>query len=115
LLSRLDPALLDYCSKTVESLKKFAEKLLSKYMLEDPPSKAEEIAEQLGDAKRYLSHGVVIDKDEAMKLGLKVEYLPPDDELWKLVWQLCCLYVTQMKSKNIAKIFESRRVHIRVS
>ena len=112
LLSQLDPALLDFCRKSMLRSQKFAEKWLLKGQYQEQPERAKEIAERLTDTKRYLSHGTVIDYQEARDIGLAVEYLSPTDELWQLIWRLYCAYEIDMRNSGTAKLFESRTVSL---
>jgi len=77
--------------------------------------KAERIAEELANVKKYLSHGYVIDYEEARKIGLTVKYLPPSDPLWQALWRLYCTYEIDIRSKQLVKIFESADVSLSLS
>lgn len=113
-LSQLDPAMLDYCNKTIKRSRQFAVRWLKKYMCADNPAKAEEIADRLLDVDRYLSHGIVINHEEARDMGLKVEYLPPENDLWRGLWILHCVYQADLRAiPDTAKFFESGSVSIR--
>lgn len=117
-LSQLDPALLDYCNKAIKRSREFAIKWLKAHMLRassDKADKAEKIADRLLDVNTYLSHGIVIDHTEAQEIGLAVEFLPPEDNLWKAIWYLYCIYQADLKATRgeTAKVFESARVSIR--
>lgn len=70
------------------------------------------VLDKISDSTGYMSHGAVIDYHEATALGLEVDYLQPDDELWRRVWLLYCLYDYDSKLKNLAKIFEGTRFSI---
>jgi ATP-dependent protease ClpP protease subunit len=115
LLQQLDPALIDFCNKAVERSKSFAKKWLQRYMCIGDEAKAERIAEELANVKKYLSHGYVIDYEEARKIGLTVEYLPPSDTLWQALWRLYCTYEIDIRSKQLVKIFESADVSLSLS
>jgi hypothetical protein len=52
-------------------------------MLKDDHAKADEIAADLVNVKKYLSHAAVIDSERARSLGLNVRFLPHDDILWQ--------------------------------
>lgn len=113
MLAGLSPALLDYCRCAVERARSLAAKLLKRHMLQDREKEADEIAAKLAGAegrREYLSHGTVIDAKEACILGLKVERLEPDDELWDTVWRLYCACVVAMEEHGWVKLFESDRV-----
>ncbi len=113
MLQHYDPALLDYCRKAIERSRVFAEGWLNKYQCSGDPQKAAQIAQDLGDVKKHLSHGAVIDHQEALALGLKVDYLPPGDQLWDAIWRLYCQYVLALqKSGGAEQIFESAHASV---
>jgi hypothetical protein len=91
---------------------KFAEKWLKKYMLKNNPEKAEKLADDLCNVKKWLTHGEVIDANEAQKLGVNVLKLNQDDDLWRKVWYLHCCYGVLFRQTSIAKIFESSIVSL---
>jgi Serine dehydrogenase proteinase len=88
LLDKLDPALIDFCEKALQYSKVLAARLLKQYMLKDDHTKADEIAADLVNVKKYLSHAAVIDSERALALGLNVRFLPHDDLLWQALWRL---------------------------
>jgi hypothetical protein len=108
LLDKFDPALIDFCNKAIARSKKFAEDFLSKYMLKDQPERAADIAEKLNSAERYLSHGAVIDADAARELGLDVEYLGSQDDLWRAYWRVYCEMRIALQMPNW-RLVEGRR------
>lgn len=64
-------------------------KWLKAKMLNSDHQKAQAAADALSRADLLFSHGRAIDhRYAADELGLKIEYLPPDDRLWKKVWEL---------------------------
>jgi len=112
ILQKYDPALIDFCHKAIERSRQFAEKWLKKYMCKNRVKDAEKIAKKLMNVKKYLSHGTVIEKDEAINLGLVVDYLEPDNPLWELIWLLHCSYEVIMRKNDIKKFFESEEISI---
>lgn len=112
MLQHYDPALLDYCRKAIERARIFAEGWLNRYQCTGNPEKAEQIAKDLGDVKKHLSHGAVIDHTAATNLGLKVEYLPPTDPLWEAIWRLYCQYVLALGRAGAGQIFESTKASV---
>jgi hypothetical protein len=82
------------------------------YQCEGNETKAAEVAANLGDVKKHLSHGAVIDHTAAKEMGLKVEYLPPDSDLWNALWRLYCDYVGSLRGSGLAQIFESSKVSL---
>ena len=115
LLQQLDPALIDFCHKAIARAKNFAEKWLKQYMCAGDDPRAARIASELADIKKYLSHGAVIDVEEARRLGLIVEYLEPENPLWKALWQLYCDYELELRAKRLVKIFESAEISLTLS
>jgi ATP-dependent protease ClpP protease subunit len=113
LLQQLDPALIDFCKKAVRRSQRFAEKWLNYSQCKGNPKRAKQIARKLAGTKRYLSHGAVIDYQEASKeLKLRVKYLPPTDSLWQAIWRLYCSYEIDMRDEKLAKVFESTTVSL---
>lgn len=112
LLDGLNLGFIGMCRNATERSKQFAAKWLKKYMLEEDPDKAQEIAEDLCKVKKWLSHGVVIDAEEASKLGISVAKLAKDDDLWRQIWYLHCCYGVLFRTRPIAKIFESETVSL---
>jgi hypothetical protein len=115
LLQHLDPALIDYCHKAIERSERFAEKWLGRHMCKGDLEKAKKIAKELSDTKKYLSHAVVIDAKEAKKMGLNIESLGPENNLWQSIWRLYCFYEVDMRNAGLVKIYESSTVSISVS
>jgi Serine dehydrogenase proteinase len=104
----------------IDFAKKTAARLLGKYMLK--PSipkealrfkKATKIAEKLLSKQLFPVHGQFIDGETAKReLGLSVEVLDKDDELWKLIWEYYVRCEVQMNIPLQApmikiKLFES--------
>jgi hypothetical protein len=59
-----------------------------------------------------MSHGAVIDYDEAKSLGVSVSFLKPDDDLWKQLWLLYCMYDYDTKANGIGRIIEGAKFSI---
>lgn len=112
LLEGLNLGFIRMCRNLMERSKKFAEKWLEKHMHKDDHAKAEELASELCNVKKWLGHGVVIDADEAAKLGIKVVKLSQEDALWKSIWYLHCCYGVLFRQRPVAKIFESATVSL---
>lgn len=60
----------------------------------------------------YMSHGAVIDYGEAQALGLSAEFLEPDDELWRRIWLLYCMYDYDSRVRALGKILEGNKFSI---
>lgn len=106
MLGKLDPATVKLFEAVRERARTFAENQLKLGMFR-PPSTGNftQIAGQLIDTKRWLSHGQMISWQDADQIGLVVEYLDPADVTWQLYWQLYCLQ--RLATKDRQKLFES--------
>jgi membrane-bound ClpP family serine protease len=86
-----------------------AEKLLSSGMMSGRrPEEIKDVVNKLASRDTYASHGSVIHYKEAMGLNLKIDYLPPDDEIWKRIWLLYCMYEVDCRRSRYLKLFEGR-------
>jgi hypothetical protein len=112
LLSNLNPALIDFCSKSIQRSREYAEKWLKRHMLCGDPGKAEEIARKLSEVEDYRSHTMAIGAEDAAALGLKVCFMEPDDQLWSQLWRLYLAYEVRATSGPAAKTLESRKISI---
>jgi ATP-dependent protease ClpP protease subunit len=112
LLEGINLGFIRMCRNLMDRSQKFAEKWLKKYMLKDNPEAAEGLAADLCNVKKWLSHGVVIDADQATLLGVKVKKLTQDDDLWKQIWYLHCCYGVLFRRTPISKIYESTTVSL---
>jgi hypothetical protein len=112
LLDKLDPALLEFCRTSIKRAEQFAGNWLKKYQCRDDDKKAEEIAAHLGDVKRFRSHGAAINAKEAREIGLEVEELDHDDQLWEAIWRLWCEYDLALRQNNWGYVFEGRKASI---
>lgn len=91
----------------VQRVKMLAKQLLTKGMMcERTEQEINDVLSKISSSSGYLSHGAVIDYNEAVNLGLNVEYLLPDDELWRRIWILYCMYDYDTKQNKLGKIFE---------
>jgi hypothetical protein len=85
-----------------------AKRVLTKGMMSGQQAKVEETVKKLASRDAYFSHGSVLDHREAAQLGLNITYLPPDDEIWKRIWLLHCMYDNDCRKANLLKVFEGR-------
>jgi len=111
-LQQLRPELIDMCLKAIAFSRQFAENWLSKYMLRHNVEKAREVAKELANIQRWLSHGKVINCKDARELGILVEEVPKDSELWKLIWELHCRSEHLLNITNNVKLFENEKTHL---
>lgn len=94
-----------------QQTKKLATHVLSTGMLAGrPANEIDEIVAKLATRQHYFSHGSAIDREEAAALGLTVEYLGPQDDLWRRFWWLRSMYDFDCRRGALLKVFEGRRV-----
>jgi hypothetical protein len=95
----------------IKQTRSIALKVLKEGMLKDKNvEEIEGVVDKLALAQTYFSHGSVIDYREAKGLGLKVQFLKPEDDLWKKLWLLYCMYEYDSKAKELAKIYENKKI-----
>ncbi len=106
MLQKLDPARLKVFQAARNRARVFAEGQLKLGMFRAPKvGNFTKIAADLLDTTKWLSHGQMIGHHEANDIGLAVEYMDPQDELWQYYWQLYCYQRLEIKEKQ--KLFES--------
>lgn len=94
-------------ASAVLRMRQLATKILKDGMLKPhTEEKINDVIRKISSSGTYNSHGAVIDFSEAEELGLSVEWMPPDKDLWRRVWMLYCCYDYDTKMKNIGKITE---------
>jgi hypothetical protein len=90
---------------------KLTASLLSSGMMRGrAPAEVDQVVQALASRQQYPSHGSVIDADEAIRLGLSVTKLGPNDELWQRLWLLRCMYAHDIHRAGALKIFEGPTV-----
>jgi hypothetical protein len=108
---QVDPIVFKFAEFAVKQTQKLATTLLTDGMLSGKtPEEIEAVVAALSTRDVYHSHGSVIDHQEAVRLGLNVTHLPPDDELWQKLWLLRCMLEYDAKRSGVAKIFEGEWV-----
>lgn len=70
------------------------------------------ITSALMDINRWQSHSQMISAQDALDIGMDVEFLPADDPLWQKYWQLYCHLSLAIGAKE--KIFESDYVSLTI-
>jgi hypothetical protein len=95
----------------LEQTRKLATRLLKNGIKKgESDASVEELVRKLLTRETYFSHGSAIDYKEAAELGLNVEYLPPDSDLWKLLRLLACMYEADCRQNRYLKVFEGNRL-----
>lgn len=123
--STMEPAFIEHCRRGIDFSRDIA-KFLPKYQLpalhaargetravSTLKRRARRIAEDLLSANTRFSHGRLIGATEAQDVGLHVEILGRDDELWAAYWELYVRAEVYMQSAAIGntivrKIFFDR-------
>lgn len=123
LLTTIDVAFVKECERAMNFAKDVASKWLFNYMLKgkianDAARKimADTIADKLSSAKKYLSHGRMINAAEIMAdadlKNLQITRLNPDDARWNLLWEIYVrseVFLSMNPNPQMikAKLFES--------
>lgn len=93
----------------LKQTEKLATTLLREGMLKNAAiGEAERVAKTLGTRDTYFSHGSTIDHREAANLGLKIQVLNHDDEVWQRIWLLYSMYDFDCRRDGFLKVLESR-------
>lgn len=92
----------------LQQTRALARKLLSTGMMNGNLQQVDDVVHKLSTRDYYFSHGSVIDHREAKALGLNITYLPPEDEIWKRLWLLYCMFEHDCRTANYMKVFEGR-------
>jgi ATP-dependent protease ClpP protease subunit len=103
----------DLASLAALRMAQMARDILAKGMFNGKgQAEIEAVITKISSSNGYMSHGAVIDFSEAKKLGLSVSYLDPNDDTWRRIWLLYCMYDFDTKARNLGKIFEGNRFSI---
>jgi hypothetical protein len=115
--SQVDPLVFQIAQSAMNQTKKLATNVLKAGMLAniDVQRIEEDIVVKLSSRNHYHSHGSVIDHKEAAELGLEVEYLPPENELWQKIWLLRTMYEHDCKVNRLSKLFEGNKISSGIS
>ncbi|MEM4092993.1 MAG: hypothetical protein QW837_08130, partial [Conexivisphaerales archaeon] len=104
------PEVLAMSQAAIDNAKEFAEKYLKKYMLKENPEQAAKVANLLSQGQQYKSHGHVINFEQARDdLGLNVERIDPESQLWEGIWELyvrSIQFLMMNQANGAAKLFE---------
>ena len=91
----------------LQQTKALAERLLTNGMMKGkPPTEIAETIKKLSSRDHFFSHGSVINHREAAQLGLSIEYIPPEEEVWQKLWLLYCMYDHDCRRDRYLKVFE---------
>lgn len=111
-----NPIDIQYANSARKQTRKLAYNLLKSGMMKDrTDDEIKDTVEKLSTKAHYHSHGSSIDADEAIRLNLKIEKLPPENDLWKKIWLLRTMYQHDCGVCGYAKLFEGNYVSSAVS
>lgn len=98
-----------YGKYALAQTKGLATKLLREGMMAGKSQQEIESAvSEMSSRDTYPSHGSSIDHREAARLGLKVDFLAEESELWKRIWLLHCIYDHDCRKSKYLKVFEGQ-------
>lgn len=96
-----------YGTYALQQTRALATRLLKEGMLKGKSdAEIDVVVQSMSSRDKYASHGSAIDYNEALALGLNIEKLGVDDELWKRIWLLYCMYAHDCRKAKYLKIFE---------
>jgi hypothetical protein len=101
LVHRIDPTLLDVARNALQYSQSLAQRWLQTYMKLDA-QKASEVAKNLSDAARHLSHGRAIRLKEVSDLGIKAVKIP--DNIWPMVYELHIRSMAALQERRVKLI-----------
>jgi hypothetical protein len=105
MLSMFDPVMIVQCAAVRLRTRVLAEQHLNRWMFQSKKANYTKIASDLMDLDRWPAHGQMIGHEDAMEIGLEVEYLRPDVPEWRDYWGLFCQQ--RLAVKDAQKLFES--------
>jgi len=116
ILNNIDISLVKEAREAMENAKRIAQEFLKNGMLKGNHKKAEETAKQLAYAEKYTIHAYLIDWREAHDLlgESNVIYLQPDNEEWRLYWEIYVRSAVFLENPALVKLFESESNSINI-
>ena len=110
MLGKIDPDTVTLCQAVMARARQSAEYLLMHGMFRKGGNITQTVRKLL-DTKRWLSHSQMISWADAKdpEIGLIVEHLQHDDDLWQAYWRLYCLQRLAIEDQP-RKLYESDRV-----
>jgi hypothetical protein len=110
-LANIDLAYVDLARTAIARAESLAKAWLKAYMLRGNDTQADQTVEILVGRTKYLSHGQVVNHQDAQnRLHLKVRYVAPLEQLWELIWELYVRADTYCNQTQNGKLFESDSV-----
>jgi hypothetical protein len=119
MLNQLSPETVKLFQAVLARARDQAEVMLRRGMFRESGNWSATVTELL-DSKRFRTHGQMINYQDAQdtKIGLTVEYLEPESNLWQKLWHLYCLQRLALagapENPSAQKLFESDYASIMV-
>jgi hypothetical protein len=108
MLNKLDPATVRKFELVKKRAREVAEKHLRRWMFRTQQGNFTQIAAELMDTSRWPSHGQMVGWEDAVNLGLVVEYIPSHEQEWDALWRLYCSQ--RLAVGDRLKLFESDHI-----
>ena len=106
---KLDPVVHQRCIAAKKRSRSLAEDLLKRGMFRDGGNWTA-TADRLIDTEEWQAHSQGISLHDATEIGLRVERIKPQDDLWQKYWRLYCLQ--RLAIGDNEKLFESDYVSL---
>lgn len=107
MLGKIDPDTVKLCQAVMDRARQSAETRLLHGMFRRGSGNVTLTVSELLDTKRWLSHSQMISWEDAKdpRIGLRVQYLEQNDDLWQDYWRLYCLQ--RLAIEDRLKLYES--------
>ena len=116
ILNNIDMSLVKEAEAAMENAKRIAEEFLKNGILKNDKEKAEKTAKDLAFAEKYTLHAHLIDWREARDLlgEANVIYLEPNNDEWRLYWEIYVRSAVFLENPALVKLFESENNSINI-
>ncbi len=89
MLAQVDGPFVKECERAMNLSKEIARKWLKEHMLKGKnDAEVQRAVDEFSDPSRTLSHGRMIDYRQAKSVGIEVEYIPKESDLWEEILEL---------------------------
>ncbi len=89
MLAQVDGPFVKECERAINLSKEIARKWLKAHMLKGRNDvEIQRAVDEFSDPSRTLSHGRLIDHKQAESVGIRVEYIPKESDLWEEILEL---------------------------
>ena len=115
MLAQVDGPFVKECERAMNLSKEMARKWLKAHMLRGKnDAEVQRAVDEFSDPSRTLSHGRMIDYEQARSGGIEVEYIPKESDLWEAILELLFRSTNflNMEASRI-KLYESALVSLK--